>query len=166
MSFVKSLIFSFVFFIPSIVLAQEVVMPEWTDLPPETAIKSKMRLPEGMDYRIDKQDYKCYSVKEYRNLLIFATEYQALYDWRVDNEVILGTFKMMGQIYDTRINNFKEQINYLKAERSGLVKQISSDQQYILRLKEQEGRSSLGWKIVAGIEMVGLVALSITAAVK
>lgn len=165
MLFVKSLVFSIAFFISGIATAQELV-PEWTELPAETPIKAKMRLPEGMDYQIGKQDYKCFSTKEYKEILLFANEYQALYDWRVDHEVILNTFKMMGEIYDTRIGNFVEQVSYLKTERNSLVSQIASDHKYILRLKEQEGRASLGWKIVAGIEMVGLVALSITAAVK
>jgi hypothetical protein len=165
MPYVKSLIFSLVFLFSGLAKAQDVI-PEWTDLPLETPIQAKMRLPEGMDYRVDKQDYKCYSVKEYQSILLLANEYQALYDWRVDHEVTLRTFKLMGETYDTRIENFKEQIAYLKGERSNFVQQLAADQQYILRLKTQETRASLGWKIVAGIEMVGLVALSITAAVK
>lgn len=165
MLFVKSLVFSIVLFVSGIATAQE-LLPEWTDLPVETPIKAKMRLPEGINYQIGKQDYKCFATPEYKELLLITNEYQALYDWRVDHEIILNTFKMMGEIYDTRIENFTEQVSYLKNERNSLVAQITSDHKYILRLKEQEGRSSLGWKIVAGIEMVGLVALSITAAVK
>ena len=162
---VKSLIFSIVFMFSGLAQGQEVIS-EWADLPPETPIKPKMRLPDGMDYRVDKQDYKCYAVNEYKTLVLLSNEYQALYDWRVDHEVMLRTFKLMGDTYDTRIANFKEQVASLKGERSMFVKQLSADQQYILQLKTQETRASLGWKIVAGIEMVGLVALSITAAVK
>jgi hypothetical protein len=137
-------------------------LPEWTELPAEMPIKAKLLLPAGMDYRIDKQDYKCFSVPEYKSLLLYANEYQALYDWRVDNEVILKTFKMMGQIYDDRVENFKDQVGYLKTERSSLVQQINADKQYIFRLQTQNDRATIGWKI----EMVGLVALAITAAVK
>jgi uncharacterized protein YeeX (DUF496 family) len=146
-------------------MAQDMV-PEWTELPTETPIKAKIRLPDGMTYQIGKQDYKCFSTPEYKDLLLLTNEYQALYDWRVDHEIILNTFKMMGEIYDTRVDNFTEQVSFLKTERNSLVAQIKSDHKYILRLKEQEGRASIGWKIVAGIEMAGLVALSITAAVK
>ena len=165
MNFVRNISFSLVFFFTGLAFAQE-DYPEWTELPAKTPIQAKLRLPEGMDYRIDKQDYKCFSTKEYQSLLIYANEYQALYDWRVDSEVLIETFKMMGQVYDTRIENFQEQVAYLKNDRTQMIQQMAIDKKYIMTLQNQPERASLGWKIVAGIEMVGLVALAITAAVK
>jgi len=165
MNFVRNISFSIVFFFAGLAFAQE-DYPEWTELPAKTPIQAKLRLPEGMDYRIDKQDYKCFSVKEYQSLLLYANEYQALYDWRVDSEVLIETFKMMGQVYDTRIENFQEQVTYLKNDRTQMIQQMAIDKKYIMTLQNQPERASLGWKIVAGIEMVGLVALAITAAVK
>jgi hypothetical protein len=47
-----------------------------------------------------------------------------------------------------------------------MIQQMAIDKKYIMTLQNQPERASLGWKIVAGIEMVGLVALAITAAVK
>ena len=167
MLYVKSLIFSIVFLVSGLAFSQEKPpILEWTELPAEVPIKAKMRLPEGIDYKIDGQAHKCFAVKEYQSLLSYATEYQALYDWRIDHEVMLNTFKLMGQVYDDRITNFKEQIGYLKSERGILVKQITEDQKNILELKSQSNRESLGWKIIAGIEMAGLVALATVASLK
>lgn len=144
----------------------ETDLKEWSDFPSEDLPKPMLRLPAGEITTIGKVSYTCFNVKEYKDLLLLANDYQALYDWKLKTQAIARTWQDLDKVYNERINNVKDQIQLLRMDREGLLKKITEQDKYILNLQRQKDINVLGWKVVAGLELLGILALSITSAVQ
>lgn len=167
MNFVRNLICSLcVFVFSSVAVAQELPLEEWTDFPDQIPIGPKLKLPEGSVQTINKTEYTCFNIQEYKDLLLYANDYQALYDWRVRTDAIVISWQNLDKVYLERLANRKDQVDTLKVDRTYILKQLEDQRKYILDLQGRKDATVLGWKIVSAIELVGIVALSITAAVK
>lgn len=158
MTFVRNLICSLCLLTFSTsVMAQE--------LPPNP-IGPKLKLPEGTIQNINKTEYTCYNFEEYKDLLILANSYQALYDWRLKTEAIVTSWQNLDKVYIERLANRKEQVDTLKIDRTYVLKQLEDQRKYILDLQARKDAAAVGWKVVSAIELAAIVALSITMAVK
>lgn len=179
MPFVKSIICSVLVFLLSVPLTasaqtenkenkdnKDTSLEEWTDFPPEDSPKPKLRLPPGEITTLNKVSYTCFNLNEYKELLTLANEYQALYDWKLKTQVIAHTWQDLDQIYNERITNVKDQLKLLRADRSNLIQRITDQEKYILKLQQQKDANLLGWKIVAGLELVGILTLSVAAMIQ
>lgn len=167
MNFVRNLIFSLgVTLVCSSAYAQELPLEEWSDYPSQIPIGPMQNLPEGTVQTINKVEYTCYNVQEYKDILLLANDYQSLYDWRVKTDALVLSWQNLDKVYLERLANRKEQIDTFKVDRIYILKQLDDNRKYILDLQSRKETTVLGWKIVSAIELVGIVALSITAAVK
>lgn len=170
MTFVKSLIFSLCMFTTATAattaVAQELPLAEWTDFPEQQPIGPKRALPAGTVTSINKIEHTCFNTQEYKELLLYANDYQALYDWRVKTDAIVISWQNLDQIYLERLTNRKEQVDTLKVDRSYILKQLEDQRKYILNLQGRKDAAVVGWKVVAAVELLSIVALSITMAVK
>jgi len=167
MNFVRNLIFSAsILLISSLAYGQELPLEEWSDYPSQIPIGPMQKLPEGTIQTINKTEYTCYNIQEYKDILLLANDYQSLYDWRVKTDSLVLSWHNLDKIYLERLANRKEQIDVLKLDRVYALKQLEDQRKYVLELQNRREYTVLGWKVVSAIELVGIVALSITAAVK
>jgi len=159
MTFVRNLICSLCLLtFSSSAIAQE--------LPTPVPIGPKLKLPEGTIQNINKAEYTCFDFNEYKDLLILANSYQALYDWRVKTDAIIISWQNLDKIYLERLANRKEQVDMLKVDRTYILKQLEDQRKYVLDLQNRKEATVIGWKVVSAIELAAIVALSITMAVK
>jgi hypothetical protein len=153
-------------FSTTVVAQEEGPIEEWTDFPTDDMPKPKMRLPAGEITTLGKTPYTCFNVDDYKEVLLLANEYQALYDWKLKTQVIAHTWKDLDQIYNERITNVKDQLQLLRNDRAILVQKITERDKYILNLERRRDVNVLGWKVVAGLELIGILTLSIASAVQ
>lgn len=168
MRFVTNLICSALLLLASTsAMAQEEgPIEEWTDFPADDMPKPKMRLPDGEITTLGKTPYTCFNVDDYKEVLLLANEYQALYDWKLKTQIIAHTWKDLDQVYNARIESVKDQLQLLRTDRANLVQRITEQDKYILNLERRRDVNVLGWKVVAGLELVGILTLSIASAVQ
>jgi hypothetical protein len=69
-------------------------------------------------------------------------------------------------VYNARIESVKDQLQLLRTDRANLVQRITEQDKYILNLERRRDVNVLGWKVVAGLELVGILTLSIASAVQ
>lgn len=147
-------------------MAQETPVAQMSSLVEQKPIGPKLKLPEGTIQTINKTEYTCFNYEEYKDLLVFATSYQSLYDWRLKTEAIILSWQDLDKIYIERLANRKDQVDMLKVDRTYILKQLEDQRKYILDLQGRKDATVVGWKVVSAIELAAIVALSITMAVK
>jgi hypothetical protein len=106
---------------------------------------------------------KCLNAEQWDRVILIASEYRGLYDWRLE---IMPALTLHGEVVEDleRVIKAREtQIKLLQGDRDYLKSRVLEEHQFALDIQKSEKMSVLGWKITAGVGWAGVLALAITA---
>lgn len=110
--------------------------------------------------------YKCLTVNEWKTVLQISNAFHSLYDWRLQVHSILLAQRDIVMAYELKISSYEQSVATHEANRDYLSTRLNNEQAWSLKLNRSKGLEILAWKIVAGLELAAIVAMSVAVVVK
>jgi hypothetical protein len=123
-------------------------------------------LPTVPTTTMDGIDYKCLSVKEWKEVLQISNSFHGLYDWRLQVHSILLAQRDIVMAYELKISSYEQSMATHEANRDYLSTRLDNEKTWNLKLNRSKGFEILAWKIVAGLELAAIVAMSVAVVTK
>lgn len=116
--------------------------------------RPRIKLPEGTT-TADNQ--KCYTLEEYEQIILIASEYRGLHDWRLANQELLIHYDTLKSLYTTLNQVHQRQLKLYSDERDYYklrLKQVNSE------VRDHRLERGLLWGLV-GVQAISIVILAI-----
>ena len=123
-------------------------------------------LPTVPTTSMDGSDYKCLSVKEWQTVLQISNSFHGLYDWRLQVHSILLAQRDIIMAYELKISSYEQTAAIHEANEDYLSARLDKEKEWSLKLSRSKGLEVLSWKIVAGLELVAIVVVTVAGVMK
>lgn len=123
-------------------------------------------LPTVTTTTMDGSTYKCLTVKEWQTVLQISNSFHGLYDWRLKVHSILKAQRDIILGYELKISSYEQTVATHEANRDYLAARLDKEKEWSLKLNKSKGLEILSWKIVAGLELVAIVVVTVVGVVK
>jgi hypothetical protein len=161
----KNIIFIILFLIPVSALAKDSVVKE-IDVLLDFQDSPRYVLPSVPTTEIDGTLYKCLTVDEWKTVLQISNSFHGLYDWRLQVHSILLAQQDIVMAYELKISSYEQSMATHEANRDYLSTRLDNEKTWNLKLNKSKGIEILAWKIVAGLELAAIVAMSVASSIR
>lgn len=112
--------------------------------------KPRYTLPSVDTSTVEGVPMKCLDVKQWQRVILIASEYQGLYDWRLETLGTLNAYQLNDQGYERIISNYKLQLKMLQDDRTYLQLRLKDEADANIRKRKSfRIESGIKWGIIA-----------------
>jgi hypothetical protein len=122
-------------------------------------------LPHPETRTIDGIEYKCLDTKQWQQVLLIGNEYHGLYDWRLEYKQATNLLEQIQNNHELIISGYEKINTIYENDRKYLQARISEEHDWGLKIQKSGSLSILTWQVISGVELAGIIALSILAVV-
>ena len=123
-------------------------------------------LPDIPSTQSDGEPVKCLNTSQWKTVILITNEFHGLYDWRLEVHSVLRAQQDIVTAYELKMSSYEESLKIHASDRTYLTTRLDKEKAWALKLERSKGLEILAWKIVAGLELVAIVAMSVTVVVK
>lgn len=129
-------------------------------------VSPRYALPQAAVRDIDGEKLWCLDVEQRKTVMLMASEFHGLYDWRLKVYSILRAQRDILQSYELKISSYEASLKVHESDRDYLTTRLDKEEQWGIRLEKSKGYEILAWKIAAGLELLAIVAGAVVVVVK
>ena len=159
------IILPILFMIPTLSSAEESTSEEINVLL-DYPISPRYVLPVISTTEINGTSYKCLSTEEWKTVLQISNAFQGLYDWRLQVHSILLAQRDIVLAFELKISSYEQTVATHEANRDYLSTRLDNEKTWNLKLNRSKGIEIVAWKIVAGLELVAILVVSVAGVVR
>ena len=110
-------------------------------------------------YTAEGAPQKCLSTDQWKVVVLMASDYRGLYDWRLETLGILSAHAALAQSYELTIKNLNAQIGVLKKDREYLTLRLEQSYKFgQQQVKSRKVERIMMWAVIvvqSGVILVG-----------
>jgi len=93
-------------------------------MPATAQAEERIRLPEVQTLEIEGQAMKCFNVEQYKTVILIASEYKGLFEWREKTERTLKLYELQIRAFETQLLHYESIMDIQEKDREYLTNRI------------------------------------------
>ena len=121
----------------------------------------RIKLPEVQNVKIDGQEMKCFNVEQYKTVILIASEYKGLFEWKEKTIDTLKLYELQIKGYENTILHYESIMDVQEADRNYLSDRVEA---LIKEKKSLEFNSNIEKYILYAVNLAlaaGLITVSL-----